>query len=138
MLAFLLLKHMTKETNTIEKETLKQIEEELLDRKKKILKDLENISKEDYREADNRSAKFPEYGDKPDENAQEVSEYSTTLATEKILENTLEDIEKALKRIKEGSYGTCKYCGEIINPKRLIARPTASSCISCKTNIQNS
>lgn len=129
---------MTKETNTIEKETLKQIEEELLDRKQKILKDLKNISKEDYTEADNRSAKFPEYGDKPDENAQEVNEYSTTLATEKILEKTLEDIDKALKRIEEGSYGTCKYCGETINPKRLIARPTASSCISCKTKIQNS
>lgn len=129
---------MTKETNKMEKETLNQIKDELLDRKNKILKDLENVSKEDSREADNRSAKFPEYGDKPDENAQEVSEYSTTLATEKILEKTLEDIEKALERIEDGSYGTCKYCGEAINPKRLVARPTASSCISCKTKLQNS
>jgi DnaK suppressor protein len=109
-----------------------------MDRKNKILEDLTDISKEDNHEADNRSAKFPEYGDKPDENAQEISEYSTTVETERILEKTLSDINKALKRIEDGEYGICKYCGKEIHPKRLLARPTASSCIECKTKLQNS
>ncbi|MCF7820510.1 MAG: TraR/DksA family transcriptional regulator [Candidatus Pacebacteria bacterium] len=129
---------MSEEKHILDKVTLETIKQELLDRKSKILEDLEDISQEDSHEADNRSAKFPEYGDKPDENAQEVSEYSTTLATEKILEKTLEDIDKALKRIEKGQYGTCKYCGDTINPKRLLARPIASSCISCKNKLQNS
>jgi RNA polymerase-binding protein DksA len=123
---------------TMDQETLKQIKQELMDRKNKILEDLTDISKEDNHEADNRSAKFPEYGDKPDENAQEISEYSTTVETERILEKTLSDIDKALKRIEDGEYGICKYCGKEIHPKRLLARPTASSCIECKTKLQNS
>jgi len=122
----------------IDKETIEQIEKDLLNRKNKILEDLKDISREDNHEADNRSAKFPEYGDKPDENAQEISEYSTTVETERILEKSLSDINKALKRIKNGEYGICKYCGQEIYPKRLIARPTASSCVECKTKLQSS
>ncbi len=129
---------MTEKKYKLDNETSEAIKQELLDRKSKILNDLQDISQQDSHEVDNRSAKFPEYGSKPDENAQEVSEYSTTLVTEKILEKTLEDINKALKRLEEGTYGTCKYCGEIINPKRLLARPIASSCIDCKTKLQNS
>lgn len=129
---------MTEKKYKLEKESLEQIKQELLDRKSKILNDLQDISQHDSHEADNRSAKFPEYGDKADENAQEVNEYSTTIATEKILEKTLEDINKALKRVENGTYGICKYCGETINPKRLLARPIASSCIDCKTKLQNS
>ena len=129
---------MTEKKYNLDNETSEAIKQELLDRKSKILNDLQDISQQDSHEVDNRSAKFPEYGSKPDENAQEVSEYSTTLVTEKILEKTLEDINKAIKRLEEGTYGTCKYCGEIINPKRLLARPIASSCIDCKTKLQNS
>ncbi|HKK54138.1 MAG TPA: TraR/DksA C4-type zinc finger protein [Patescibacteria group bacterium] len=123
---------------TMNQETLNQIKQELMDRKNKILEDLNDISREDSHEADNRSAKFPEYGDKPDENAQEISEYSTTVETQRIFEKTLSDIDKALKRIENREYGTCKYCGQQINPKRLLARPTASSCIECKTKLQSS
>jgi RNA polymerase-binding protein DksA len=40
-------------------------------------------------------------------------------------------IEAALKRISEGTYGTCAKCGEPIDPRRLKALPTAARCISC-------
>jgi DnaK suppressor protein len=79
---------------------------------------------------------FPEYGDKPDENVQEISDYSTNVATEKVFEKSLEDVDKALERIEKGTYGICKYCGNPIGEKRLMARPTASSCIKCKTELQ--
>jgi len=121
----------------MDKGTLEKIEKELLQRKEQILKDLEDISKKDSHEVDNRTAKFPEYGNKADENAQEISEYSTTVATEAVLEKTLRDIENALKRMDAGDYGTCKYCAKDINKKRLIARPVASTCIECKTKLQS-
>jgi len=115
---------------------IKEIEKQLLDRKKLIEEELQELSRGDSHEADNMSAKFPEYGDKPDENAQEISDYSTNLVTEKVLEKTLEDINKALTNIKKGSYGICKYCNGPIGEKRMIARPTAGACISCKTKLQ--
>jgi DnaK suppressor protein len=55
---------------------------------------------------------------------------------EKVLEKSLEDINKALDRMQKGTYGICKYCGQPIAKKRLLARPTASSCVNCKTELQ--
>ena len=120
----------------LDQKTIKEIEKQLLAQKKQIMDDLADLSRKDNHEADNMSAKFPEYGDKPDENAQEISDYSTTIMTEKVMEKSLEDINKSLERISNGTYGICKYCGNPIAAKRLLARPTASSCISCKTELQ--
>jgi len=122
--------------NELDQKTIKEIEKQLLEQKKRLLDDLSNLSRPDSHEADNLSSKFPEYGDKPDENAQEISDYSTNIMTEKVLEKSLEDINKALDRIKNGTYGICKYCGKMINEKRLLARPTAGACITCKTELQ--
>lgn len=122
--------------NELDAKTIKEIEEQLLAKKQQILEELGNLSRPDSHEADDRTAKFPEYGDKPDENAQEINDYSTEIMTEKVLEKSLEDINSTLKRLKEGGYGICKYCGNPISPKRLVARPTANSCISCKTKLQ--
>ena len=120
----------------LDKETLGTIKADLLAEKAKVLEELKEVTKGD-RANENHSAKFPEYGDKPDENAQEIDSYTTNLATEKILESTLRDIENALARIEDGSYGICKYCEQEINPKRLLARPVASACVECKSKLQN-
>lgn len=124
---------MEKELNQA---TIEKIKTELIAKKEQIIEDLKDMAKHDDHESDTLGAKFPEYGSKPDENAQEISDYSTTLATEKVLEKTLEDIEGALKRIEEGVYGICKYCHKPISAKRLMARPVASACITCKTELQ--
>lgn len=121
---------------TINQKTIAEIEKNLLAQKKQVLRELSEFSRKDNHEADNMTTKFPEYGDKPDENAQEINDYSTSIVTEKVLEKSLEDINKSLERIEKGTYGICKYCGKPIAEKRLIARPTASSCISCKTELQ--
>src|SRR5262245_39443047 len=43
----------------------------------------------------------------------------------------IRQIDGALKRIAEGTYGICSQCGGDIDPKRLKAMPTATKCISC-------
>src|SRR5258708_24887926 len=40
-------------------------------------------------------------------------------------------IQGALRRIAEGTYGVCVQCGADIDPKRLEALPIATRCISC-------
>ena len=40
--------------------------------------------------------------------------------------------DEALKRIKKGTFGICKVCGELIPKARLIAVPTATKCVNCK------
>jgi RNA polymerase-binding protein DksA len=44
-------------------------------------------------------------------------------------QNTLEEIDAALLRIEEGSYGVCEVCGEPIGTERLSAIPWARLCI---------
>ena len=82
-------------------------------------------------------ASFPEYGDKSDDNAHEVEQYTVNKPLEITLEKALRDIKKALTRMEEGSYGVCKYCDLPIEEKRLQARPTSSSCVSCKKTLTN-
>ncbi len=115
---------------------IEEITIELLKRKKEITKDLNEISK-DKNNKNNLNVKFPDFGDKTDENAQEVGEYTTNIAKEKLLKSTLRDIEGTIERIKNKEYGICKYCKKEINIKRLQARPVASACIKCKTKLQN-
>ena len=44
----------------------------------------------------------------------------------------LEQTERALAKIADGSYGICESCGEPIGKARLQAFPRATLCVSCK------
>lgn len=44
----------------------------------------------------------------------------------------LSEVEAALVRLEDGSYGTCADCGEPIGWPRLNAQPTAERCIACQ------
>ncbi len=46
--------------------------------------------------------------------------------------NLLRLVKLALRRIGEGSYGTCLHCEEDINPRRLAAVPWTPYCIACQ------
>lgn len=41
-------------------------------------------------------------------------------------------IEQALDRISDGSFGLCMDCEEVIEMKRLEARPISTHCLVCK------
>jgi DnaK suppressor protein len=46
--------------------------------------------------------------------------------------HVLAAIDEALRRIEEGSFGTCVRCGNPIAEERLEAMPYATKCIECK------
>jgi DnaK suppressor protein len=46
--------------------------------------------------------------------------------------NLLRDARAALRRIQEGTFGTCQECDEDIHPRRLAAVPWATFCIRCQ------
>jgi DnaK suppressor protein len=43
----------------------------------------------------------------------------------------LAELDQALARLEQGSYGICERCGQPIAPARLAARPAARTCITC-------
>jgi DnaK suppressor protein len=70
---------------------------------------------------------------KREEEADEVMELDKRLAMEKYLAELLIEIEHALSKYKDGTYGICDRCGNAIEAGRLEALPQASLCLACKS-----
>ncbi len=45
----------------------------------------------------------------------------------------LAEIDAAIARLEDGTYGVCETCGQPISDARLRARPVARACITCAT-----
>ena len=116
----------------MDKKTLKTFEDLLLQEQKRLEDELAKFTNRNIHNAEDFDANFPNYGDEDDENIQEVSNYNDYLALEKTVEKDLQDVNSALKKVREGTYGVCKYCGQPIDEKRLLARPASTSCVACK------
>jgi RNA polymerase-binding transcription factor DksA len=69
---------------------------------------------------------------KREEEATESLELERRLALEKQIREQLADVEAALAKFSEGTYGNCENCGKPIDPERLEALPQAKSCVACK------
>lgn len=48
----------------------------------------------------------------------------------------LNEIDEALRRIEDGSYGYCEECGEKIGIGRLKAMPFTQLCVECKSKME--
>ena len=47
---------------------------------------------------------------------------------------TIDEIDAALDRIADGTYGRCTHCGIVIPVERLEFRPSASGCVACQAS----
>ena len=70
---------------------------------------------------------------KREEEATETLELEKRVALEKRISEQLTDVEHALHKFEEGTYGLCDNCGQSIDPARLEALPQANLCMKCKT-----
>lgn len=61
-----------------------------------------------------------------------TGELNETLAIIKNLKMELDDVDAALTKLDEGTYGICVDCGKQIDPARLEFRPNSIRCVSCK------
>ena len=63
--------------------------------------------------------------------ASHVFEQQRDLALRDRSRAELQRIDNALRKLDEGTYGTCESCGNPIAPERLRAIPWAALCIEC-------
>ncbi|MFA5124688.1 MAG: TraR/DksA C4-type zinc finger protein [Patescibacteria group bacterium] len=124
--------------NVMNDQQLQQFKLQLEAKKAEIIKHLDAIGTRAEGDEVNFNADFPDYGNSQsiEDNASEVSDYATNLSLEHELEDNLHDVEKALKKIVEGTYGKCKHCGKEIEAGRLAIRPESTSCVSCKKSLK--
>ncbi|HEU0051108.1 MAG TPA: TraR/DksA family transcriptional regulator [Patescibacteria group bacterium] len=115
---------------------LEKMKARLLEERARLERDLEDFSKQDPKNTAVFKVDFPETGgDSEDDNSIEASDLADEISIGAKLQNELRDVAKALASIDKGAYGICKYCKKEIDEKRLLARPTSSTCISCKKTL---
>lgn len=73
-----------------------------------------------------------EFGDGFADAAAATAERSEVLGIVDNLAKLLADVDQALQRVDEGTYGLCKACGKEIGEARMEFRPTSRYCIDCK------
>ena len=54
----------------------------------------------------------------------------------KLDQKRLREVEDALQRIAQGTYGVCILCGKPIPPERLSEYPEVACCVTCKQKIK--
>ena len=71
------------------------------------------------------------FGKRVGDGTTEAVERLSTTATARSIAHSIEDIDRALVKIDDGSYGKCDVCGNDIGVARLDALPAASRCVEC-------
>ena len=101
----------------------------LLDRRHEVLKEIEElISNRLSDDTHNRVDSVPDVGDLALLDSERGRDISILEMRNKMRQN----IDEALIRLDEGSYGVCSDCGVDISEKRLKAVPFARRCVACQ------
>jgi len=93
---------------------------------------IEEIAKNRQIEAQDIKAEIMDLYDWADhERDRQLSHILTDRDREKLME-----IDEALERIEDGTYGICEECGKKIAPDRLKIMPFALLCVPCKSLLE--
>lgn len=123
--------------SVIPAEELEKIKIKLEAEKDLIENELKKIAVPNEKIPGDWQSKFP-YGNSDsgtaslERQADEVEEYTTRLPLERNLEIKLASVNKALEKIKKGTYGICDNCGKAIPAERLEIFPQANLCVDCQ------
>ncbi|MFH1640020.1 MAG: TraR/DksA C4-type zinc finger protein [Chloroflexota bacterium] len=101
-----------------------------LEKEQKLLNDQMEQLEANVLTADEKRESTP-FG-KRDQGAVETLELEKRLVMEKRIKSQLAEVERALRKFEEGTYGLCDACGKSIDPERLEALPQANLCMLCK------
>jgi RNA polymerase-binding protein DksA len=74
--------------------------------------------------------------DHPGDVATETHDRELDYGLEENAEAVMQEIDAALKRVEDGTYGKCEICGRDIDEARLEARPWATLCIDDQRRLE--
>lgn len=99
---------------------LKLLEKRLLDKREHLSSDIKRMQSD-------LALKIPSKD--PEEFDYEIEITRGLIETE---EREIHEIDRALARIEDKTFGICESCGKEIKPSRLKALPSARQCLPCK------
>ncbi len=99
--------------------------QELLEERAKLTAQLESLDAAEYDSIG--------YRNHIADDATEAFEQTVGVALKRKIEATLEEVEQALARLDNGTYGLCEACGARIDRARLEALPYVRYCLECQS-----
>ena len=76
------------------------------------------------------------YSNHQADDASEAFEQAAALAMRTNAERLLYQVERALQRMDNGTFGTCRNCTQPISPERLQAIPYTRYCFDCASHAE--
>ena len=109
-----------------------RFQEVLLEERRRVAAAIENLHDEHPGSIRDETGEDAVYDNHLADTATETYDRELDYTLGENAEHVLAEIDAALKRIDDDTYGTCTNCGHEIPPERLEARPWATLCIACK------
>ncbi len=116
----------------INEKTLQKLKELLLMERERNLFQSEELAQEAVDLITDREAGDTQFDEESGEGDSVAVERERTLFLSAEAQNTVNQIDRALERMKKKTYGSCQKCGKRIGIPRLEALPWAEVCIDCK------
>ena len=104
----------------------------LLDERRRVVAAIENLHKDHPGTISDETGEDAAYDNHLADTATETYDRELDYTLEENSEHVLSEIDAALRRIADGSYGRCTNCSRQIPEERLEARPYATLCIDCQ------
>lgn len=107
------------------------LKQRLLDERDRLLKEIGELDA-DLAESLRDSSEESMYDQHSAETAAITLEREMELSLEENARASIDQLDRALKKLDNGSYGICDRCGQAIAEQRLQIAPDATLCIGCK------
>ena len=117
---------------TCSKQQLKQFRQLLITERTKFASEIKSIAQDAAKSPREASGDLSAYTVHMADMAADTTERELSMNIVSSEQEVLYQIDDALKRLDDGSFGICQQCNKPISMSRLKAVPYASLCISCQ------
>ena len=116
----------------LSKEQIKQFRQLLITERSKVAKEIRSIAQDATKSPREASGDLSAYTVHMADMAADTYERELSMNIASSEQEVLYQIDDALKRLDDGSFGVCQQCSQPISMSRLKAVPYASLCIGCQ------
>lgn len=118
----------------ISKELSDELHESLLQEKSRLQREIDNLQ-EGIKAGTFDNEGMDSVDQHPADEGSELFEREKNLAVQSTLSRELDQVNIALHKFEEGTYGICEMCGKPIDERRLRAFPAATHDVECQAKI---
>ncbi len=120
----------------ISQELCSELHAQLLVERQRLESEISNLASGGVRSDTFQADETDSVDQHPADDASELFEREKNLMVRRTLEISLQEVNEALHKFDEGTYGLCETCGKPIAEGRLRAMPGATHCFQCQSRLE--